>query len=239
MCWKGVEGYEKLSAGYEDNHAESLVLSRHKESKNTLFATLHLRNVLDTAAAHNNFFVSSGGKMEIADINDVIVNPMMAFLDIGGMAVYDVLRISGGIDEALPIRSAKKHGMDIKARKYIARLAKSALEARLSKGIAVHWALTGTRAKKIMFGDGSVAMSVNKVDPSVAEYILQNFDLAVPIPIDMQPGKSELEVLPSRKLESEKDVHTMMQDMVEVVNDFSDKPICYGLPVGAELAENV
>ncbi|HET7827742.1 MAG TPA: hypothetical protein VFK97_02660 [Candidatus Saccharimonadales bacterium] len=232
----GEEAYDRLSAGFIEHRAEALVMDRHKRGKNTLFATLHLTNVLDTALTHNNFFVTSGGKKEIADINDVLVNPMMAYLDIGGFPVYEALAFSGGIDEALPYRAAKAHGMSKQAREFIGRRASSSLEARLGTGVAIHWSMPGTRGKKVILADGSETLIVNRVETAIAEYVISRLGEVVPVPMNMHPGSAEVEVLTPRKIETVQDVHKVMEEMVEVISDLSDERFYYGLPPGARLA---
>ena len=231
----GEISQRKLVAGLEEYEIVSSVIDRHKKHKNSLISTLHLRDTLDTASTHNGLFVASGGSPELAEINDVIANPMMAYLDIGGMAVYRALTTSGGINEALPYRAARDYGMDKEARQYLAKLMKDSLEVRLREGVALHWSLPGTRGVKISMFDGRPAMSVKIVDKAVAEYAVGQLDWALPVPIDFKFGNSKLEVLPPRPLESVDDVHKMMQEMVEVASELSGEEIYYGMPKDAEL----
>jgi hypothetical protein len=229
----GEAAYEKLCSGLTEFDVVQTALKRHKQQKNTIVSTLHLRNVLDTPTTHNALFVASGGDSELADINDIIANPMLAYTNIGGIAVFRVLSASGGIDLALPYRGAKKYGMIKPARQYLARRMREGLDARLEQGVVIHWALTQSRGIPIVTESGSHALAINRVEKAVAEYAVEQSFLAIPVPIDLQVGESHLEVLEPRLIEKVSDVHEMTEEMVETAMRLSGTEIYYGMPKGA------
>src|SRR4051812_25025326 len=57
----GELAHDKLCAGFINYDVIDTVFDRHKRHQNTIITTLHLRNVLDTAATHNGIFVASDG----------------------------------------------------------------------------------------------------------------------------------------------------------------------------------
>lgn len=233
----GSEAYQKLCDGIREYDVLKTAIKRHKRAQNTLIGTLHLLDVYDTATTHNAIYVSSDADPEILEINDLVASPMLAYTDIGGMAVFRVLTASGSIDLALPMRGAKKHGMSRKARMYLARRTSEALDARLDTGIIINWALTGKRGVPIITKAGREAISVTPVEGAVAEYAIGKNLLAVPVPIDLEAGNSRLEVLEPRPLEKVSDIHDMTEEMVETAVRLSGKEIYYGLPEGAQLVE--
>lgn len=233
----GETAYEKLCTGFTEYDVIKTSIKRHQQNKNTLVSTLHLRNVLDTPSTHNTLFGASGGDPEFAKINDIIANPMLAYTNIGDLAVFRVLSASGGINLALPYRSAKKYGMIKPARQYLARRMREGLDARLELGVVLHWALTGTRGVPILTKDGSQALVVNRVEQAIAEYAVEQSFLAIPVPMDLRPGDSRVEILEPRSLESVNDVHEMTEEMVEAASRLADLKIYYGMPEGATLLE--
>jgi hypothetical protein len=235
----GETAYEKLCTGFTEFDVVKTAMERHKQQKNTIISTLHLRNVIDTPATHNALFVASGGDPELAAINDIIANPMLAYTNIGELAVFRVLSASGGIDLALPYRGAKKYGMIKPARQYLARRMREGLDTRLEQGVVIHWALTQTRGVPIITKEGAPALAVSPVEQALAEYAVEQSFLGVPVPIDLQVGDSHLEVLEPRPLESVTDVHKMTEEMVEVASRLSGTEIYYGMPEGAIEAKKV
>ena len=231
----GKAAYDKLGAGYDENNVLAIVQKRHEQGKSTLIPTLHLRNVLDTAMTHNRLFVSSGGDPEIAAINDIIANPMMSRLTIGGFAVIKSLITSGNVDMALPVEAALRHGMSEEDAQILERLYGSALKKRLMGGVAVHWSLTGTRGVQIITQDGEEAMSVNRVHDGIANIVRKRAALAIPVPMDVHFGDCKVEVLRPRPLNDIGDVHKMMEEMAEVASNLASETIYYGLPEGAEV----
>jgi hypothetical protein len=229
----GEVAYDKLSASLRDYEVVESVMERHERGQSSLISTLHLKNVLDTASTHNSLFIASGGDPEFAEINDIIANPMMGRLNIGGMAVFKALSVSGHIDLALPYRAAKEYGMDKEARMYVGKRMRDALEERLQQGVAVHWSLPGTRGKQAILVDENEVTVVKRVEDKVANIVIERTPWAVPVPMIVHPGNAELEVLEPRAIESISDVHGMMQEMVDVAAKLSGEQIYYGLPEGA------
>jgi hypothetical protein len=237
----GEPAYQKLGDGFDDKHVLELVHHWHAQGKNTVIPTLHLKDVLDTALTHNRLFTLSGGDPEVAEINDVILNPMISHLDIAGEAVMKVLTASGNAVPGLPVEGAITNGMTAEDAQYLERFYGSALSKRLGndrrpgQGTAIHWSLTGTRGVDIVTVDGEKAMSVNRVKSGVADILVKRTVVAVPVPMDVRVGDCKAEVLEPRSLETIEDVHMMMEEMVEAVSDFSGQKIYYGVPEGAEV----
>lgn len=226
----GDEAFDKLSDAFKRYRVVETGLARHapgqsEPPKSTLITTLHLKNVLDTPITHNNLFVTSGGSPEIAEINDIIANPMMSRLALGGIAVYQILAASGGIDEALPTEGAAKYGMRPEDISFLEKIETRALKARLQEGVIFHWSLPGTRAKKI-----GNRVHVKRVPDGIANIVRKRLDLAVPVPMDVRFGDTKLEVLEPRTIRTSNDVHVMMEDMVEVASELTGVKVIYGLP---------
>jgi hypothetical protein len=237
----GEAAYQKFADGYDNHHVLEIVRSRHGQGKNTLIPTLHLKDVLDTAMSHNRLFTMTGGGPSIAEINDVIANPMMTRITIADESAIKVLAASGNVDNGLPIDGALEHGMLREDAEYLERLYGSSLGRRLGNknrtgaGIAVHWALTGTRASEIISADGDKAMSIVRVQDGVAKIVVSRAALAVPVPMDVRLFDCRVEVLKPRELETENDVHKMMEEMAEVASELAGKKIFYGMPKGFTL----
>jgi hypothetical protein len=229
----GEEGFAKLFAGLTEQRVVEQALDRHKEGESTLVAGLHLRDVMDVPMSHNNLFLASGGDPEIAAINDLIANPMLSHISIGEDSVFKYLTASGGVDLALPADAAAEYGMSLEDIEKLERTYGRALNRRLKTGVVVHWALSGTRGKKIITRSGDMAICVRRVEDGIANIVRKKLSLAVPVPMDVQFGNVQVEVLEPRRLDSVDDVHYMMQEMVDVAKELSGEEIYYGLPEGS------
>jgi hypothetical protein len=234
----GKASYDELSVGLQDVRAIETAKERASKGLNTLVATLHINNVFDTAMTHNNMFVTAGGdensgNKELAAINDLVLNPMLGRLNVGTMAVYDALVLSGGLDLLLPIQAARDRGMNRRTISYLGRRMIGAFNARLDEGVVCHWALSGTRGKSIQLKNSDEATMVESVSKNVADLVVERINHVIPVPMVMELGKTAVEVLEPRTVRKVKDVHNLMGEMVETASAISGRKIVYGLPRGA------
>jgi hypothetical protein len=235
----GIEAYERLRAGITEFEIVKTANKRHRSNQSTLIPSLHLQAVYDTPTTHNAIYVSSEGDLEVADINDVVASPMLAYTNLGGLPSFRVMSTSGGIDLALPVRGAKKYGMSKEARRYLTKRMTDNLDDRLDYGIMLHWALSQSRAMRIVTAAGREALSIHTVQKSLAEYLVQRKLLAVPMPINIKEiGNAQVDVLEPRVLESVKDIHDMGEEMAEAASRISGTEIYYGMPPGASELSN-
>lgn len=239
----GEAAYRKLADGYDDYNVLGIVRDNHENRRNTLITTLHLKYILDTAMTHNRLFTLSGNDSELAMINDVIINPMVMRLDILETPVIEVLSYSGNIDVALRGEGASKHGMldaDVRfwERYYGNTLGKRLGSRRLpGEGLAVHWSLLGTRSFNFLGSDGEVGKAIEKVEDGIANIAVKRMACVIPVPMDVEIGNCEVEVLKPRRLESVGDVHRTMEEMLEVASEMTGQKIHYGLPKGSQRQE--
>jgi hypothetical protein len=229
-----MSAYERLGAGITEFDIVRTALKRHKSGESTLIPSLHLQYVYDTPTTHNSVYVSSEGDPDIADINDVVASPMLAYTNLGGLPSFRVMSTSGGINLALPLRGAKKYGMSKEARKYLTERMTDNLDARLDYGIMLHWALSQSRALRIITAAGHEALSIHTVQKSLAEYLAQRKLLAIPMPINIEEiGNAQVSVLEPRMLDTVNDIHEMGEEMADSASRISGKEIYYGIPQGA------
>lgn len=228
----GAAGYEKLSTGFERYHIIDEGLKAHRRGESILITTLHLHNVLDTAITHNNLFVTAGGDPRVAEINDIVANPMMSRLAIGELAVYRVLSAAGGIDNALP-PAAADYGMNKDDIRTLERIYAPALKQRLERGAIFHWSLPGTRGITETASDGSSTTYIKPPHEGIIKIAQKRFKLAIPVAMIVKFGDVDLEMLAPRRLESADDVHGMMREMTAVAQELSGDTVIYGRPVKA------
>src|SRR5581483_11476164 len=98
----------------------------------------------------------------------------------------------------------------------------------------LNWALSQSRAMRIVTAAGHEALSVNMVQKSLGEYLAQRKLWAVPVSINFEGvGEAQLEVLEPRMLESVQDIQNMGEEMTETASRISGQEIYYGMPEGA------
>lgn len=224
------ESYGRLVADFKRIGAVELVRQNATANKqaSTLFATLHLKDALDTAITHNGLFAASEDP-RFADMNVVLANYIMSVMTVGGVAVDRVLTLSGIEIRALPADALSY--IDRQDFEFINQIALPALNKALKQGVAIHQAPSGTRAKPAeVIADGTPALSVSRVSDSTAYTIVNKSPTAIGIPMQVKVGSSTAVVMEPRRLKSEKEVHDLMHEMVEEVNLFSDQLVVYGLP---------
>lgn len=230
----GEAGYLKLSDGFEHYELIKESTKRRQAGKSTLVTTPHLRNVLDTAITHNNFFVTSGGDPEVGLNNDIVVSPMLTRINILGAAVMKVLSASGPVDLALPREAAIEHGMAETDAASLDWMYSRALARRIKEGVVLHWALPKSRAKKIVTASGELALSTDRVEDSVADYVARKKFLVFPVSMDVpKAGEGSVDFLEPREISSSKAVHDMMEELVDKTQEVAGEQIYYGTPPGA------
>lgn len=229
----GLNGYSRLVSDFQKAKIVETVVDNSTRNISTLIATLHLNDTLDTAITHNALFVASGNP-EFAKINVVLANYIMSRMAIGGIAVDEVLSYSGRQIRALPEAAAEFIEPEI--RKFMGSIAIPRFTKVLREGVALHRAPSGTRGKRIILSDGSPALMVPRVDDNAAQTIRKRTPIAVGVPMNVEVGNSSAHVLSPRKIESDQDLHFLMEEMVDAANDLFDEQVVYGLPKGAQLA---
>lgn len=205
---------------------------RHIDKKSTLISTLHLTSVLDAAASHNQLFVASESE-DFADYNILIANPMLAWTSIKGIKTMLALRKAGRIVRGIPVDGANKYGFSRELVNYVDRLAAPVMVDVFNQGNVIHRAPSGTRAKKIILSSGEIAFCVPRLDDGQAKTIRKRTNVAVGIPMDVQGGNTVAAVLSPREINTDKDVHTHMEEMVDTMNGLGDYNVFYGMPEGA------
>lgn len=236
----GSEVYEKLIADLQAIRASDLVRERAERNKSTLFATLHLRGTLDTAITHNALFVASEDN-DFASKNLVLANFIMSRMKIVivsptgesmSVPVDDVLTLSGLEIRAIPPEGAADHGLDQRVVSFVGRLAMPTLAELLRQGVAFHRALTGTRGKRMVY-EGEEIMVVPRVKDSDCKTSKNKTPTAIGVPMDTEPGNCKARVFEPRELETDDDVHRLMEDMVVEARKMTGEEIFYGMPEGA------
>lgn len=240
MLGMGRNAFEKLRGAFEEiDILRSAVKTRGAKNQGILIPTLHKNGTFDTAMTHNLLFVASDGKPEFAAINEVVVNPMMGFLDIGGRAVYWTLRQSGAVVITLNSEAAIAHGMTPEDTRALSEIYTPPFRKCLEQSPIVNWSLPGTRGVKVITKGGEHATSISRVPDGIANIARKRFRWAIPVPMEVELGNCRLEVLEPRELNSVDDVHAMYDEMVEVANGFSEEEIYYGMPEGSIKLEEV
>jgi hypothetical protein len=209
-----------------------LTKKRIAERKSVLFSNLHLTSVLDAAASHNQLFVATEDE-EFANHNVLVANPMLAWTAIKGIESMLALRKAGRIVRGIPIDGAKRHGLSLELVEYVDRLAAPAMIDVFEGGNAIHRAPSGTRALKILLADGTHALSVPRLETIQARTIRKRTNIVVGMPMDVKGENSVAVVLKPREILKDADVHTHMEEMVEIINDLVDYKVVYGMPEGA------
>lgn len=233
MAGLGPETYQKLITGLRDIGAISLLERNLAEDKSTLFATAHLRDTLDTAISHNALFVAVG-RPEFAKRNIIIANSMMKFLNIGGVAVPEVLSYSGRVIFGSPTKGSQDKSVPAEVAAAINRLASPEITLALSEGAAIHRAMTGTRAKDIVCPDGRPAKMVPRIEDDSTRSVVKRMPDAIGIAMDTAEfGLGKAALVGPVRIESREQVHDFMQDLVEANAAISGEQVFYGLPAGA------
>jgi len=238
MLAMGEVGYKALSDGFNQYSVAERGLYEARNGRSTLISTLHLRNVLDTPITHQNLLDGMDFGEELAQFNDVLASPMLSRIDIFGFESMKVMAGNGSVDIALPKEGARKYGMLAEDISLLDRFYSANLNKRLRQGVVVHWSLPTTRGLKIITEQRQHARAVNRVADEIANIIRAKGMLAVPVPMFVEPGNTNSEVLPPRKIKSVDDVHRMMTEMTEVATDLAGMPVYYGVPEGAQIVKS-
>ncbi len=226
----GEANYNQLIRDLQQAKVVEGIINNRGQGESTLIATLHLQDTLDTAITHNSLFVASDDP-EFAEINVILANFIMSRMALGGVAVDEVLTLSGKEVRALP--AAAVEYIEPETIRFITRLAIPAITDLLNEGIALHRAPTGTRATKRNLKDGTPVKIVPVIDEGTARTLRRRTPTVVGIPMNVEFGNTKAEVLAPRKIETEKDLHRLMTEMVEIAKDLSGEQVFYGLPKGA------
>lgn len=231
----GQENYDQLVSDFQSNGIVDTVINNAKKNQSTLIASLHLPNTLDTPLTHNALFVSSGDP-EFAEINVLLSNFIMSRMSLGGIAVEQIMASSGRRIRALP--EAAKLYIAPRTVEYMGRLAIPVLTRTLRQGVALHRALTGTRSKPIILRDGTPAQMIPRIEDSVAKTTVKRTPTIVGVPMEMRFGSTHAHVLPPKRVGKVEEVHRLMHDMVEAVNESATQPVVYGMPPRAQLKDS-
>lgn len=229
----GAETYRKLIDDMRELGALSLLERNLDIGKSTLFATAHLRDTLDTAISHNTLFVAVGDP-DFAERNIIIANTMMKFLNIGGVAVSEVLSYSGRVIYGSPPDGGQGSGLPSEVASAINRLASPEITLALSEGAAIHRAMTGTRAKDIVLADGRPAKMVPRVPEDSTRSVVKRMPDAVGLAMDTARfGQGKAALVGPVRISSRQQVHGFMQELVDANAAISGEAVFYGLPDGA------
>ena len=235
----GAAAYQQLLDGYRKLGVVEGIRAKAADGISTLVATAHLKDVLDTAIVHNALFVASGDE-GFAAKNIIIANPMMKRLGINidgeVFAVTDVLRFAGPIIFALP-NAALNYGVSRETLSQYGRAFAPVFKEAGKQGSAVHWALSGTRAKNIHYQDGSLGKMLPLVDEGVANIVRRRTPNALGVVIDLNQDDPPSRVLPARELQTAGDVHRLMAEIAQATSEITCANVPYGLPAGAEIID--
>ncbi len=206
-----------------------LAKRRIRQKKSTLVSSLHLTSVLDAAASHNQLFVASEDE-EFANHNVLIANPMLAWTAIKGVNTMVALSKAGRVVRGIPLDGAEKYGLSDELVGYVDRLAAPVMVDTFNQGNVIHRAPSGTRGKKIMLADGTTAIYVPRLEDIQARTIRKRTNVVIGIPMDVQGENTVGAVLKPREIETDADVHTHMEEMVDTINGLGDYRVFYGMP---------
>lgn len=238
-CFLGQEAfsakaYEKLVSELQELVGE--IKSRAIGGHSTLVATAHLRNTFDTALSHNALFVASEDE-SFANTNLIVANKLMTRMAIGGVAVTEILRVSGHVLLGIPRTGAQKYGLDKATITKANQMLNPYLTDLMGQGAAFHRALSDTRAKDIIMADGEPAKMLPTVSRGMARMTCRSTPHAVAVGMDVTLGDSKAKVLEPRYLEADNDVHLLMHDLADAEAELADEIVVYGLPEGAKVVE--
>lgn len=237
-------GFAGMGATYQEMVTQAqqlgivdLAKKRIAGSQSTLVATLHLHNVIDAAASHNIMFAASEDP-DFAQRNVLLANPMLAWTTIKGVETMLALRKSGRIVRGIPLDGAAKHGLSNELVDFVDRRAAPVIRQVLEEGNVFHRAPSGTRGKKIVLADGTLAYSVRELTPPETRTIRKRTNCAVGMPMDVKENSSVGTVMPPVNIETDEDVHKFMAKMTQALNDLVQETVVYGMPPGAVYLDN-
>lgn len=233
----GIEAYGALVKAFQQNGLIDELRARAESHQSSLIASLHLDTPLDAAITHNGLFVASNDP-EFAELNVVVDNQLMSFMNIFGVSVPEVLLKSGHRVSGIPYDGAIEHGMDSDILEYVNRRAALQLRALLRSGTVVHRALSGTRSKLIEFKDGSRARMVPRVTKQDTQTTKNKTPYVVGAPMLVRHGDTAVKILEPRVIEAEEEVHQLMEEMTDTTSDMTGERIVYGLPEGAVIVKD-
>lgn len=228
--------YERLVNGYRNGRALSTILTRLHAGQNTLVVTGHVTDTLDTAISHSTLTaaVAPEERESFARRNVVIANHIMKFMAIGGYPVTEILSWSGTVLMGMPPLGARHHDVSRDVVRADVQHVEPVFDSMLDEGVVMHRSLTGTRAKDIVLADGRPAKYLPLLDKRIHKTILERSNCAVPVPMIVKYGNTRGDVYDPRNLYTPEDIEYLMKKLVEELCDYSDVPIFYGKPEGAE-----
>lgn len=235
----GFDSYKKLNDDFQKIDIVGVATENARASRptSTLVATLHTKDTLDTAMTHNAAFSVSNGDPGFAEMNVVLANFIMSAMTIGGYAVDRVLTKSGREIRVLPDKALKyisQEDFD-----FINRLALPAFNRLLKQGVLLHQAPSAQRALKAeKVATGEKVLVVPTVQDGTVHTIIKKSPNVIGVPMDVKPGDTKATVLEPRRITNGKELHSLMNEMVEEVNVFSDKLVVYGTRKGIRVLEN-
>ncbi|MBX4188786.1 hypothetical protein KW792_01670 [Candidatus Saccharibacteria bacterium] len=206
------------------------------ESKNTLIATAHFKNILDTPASHNALFVASEDEA-FADRNVIVANHMVKWLQVNGVPVVDILRTSGHVVFGSPYEGSLAHKIDSEVIQAGNRALQPVFKGMLERGMVFHMALTETRAKKIIMNDGKAALMIPRIQDSLANMVKKRMSLAAALTMDIGENNKQAELTDFIYVNDVRDIHHMMMGSANKLCVMSGEQVVYGMPDGASLVE--
>jgi len=226
------ETYQKMVSQAQELGVVDLAKKRMASGQSTLVATLHLHNVIDAAASHNIMFVASEDP-DFAQHNVLLANPMLAWTSIKGVETMQALRKSGRIVRGIPLDGAAKHGLSNELVDFVDRRAAPVIRQVLEEGNVFHRAPSGTRGKKIILADGTLAYSIRELNRGEVMTIRKRTNCAVGMPMNVNEEDSVGVVMPPVNIETDEDVHKFMVVMTQTLNELVEENLVYGMPEGA------
>lgn len=233
----GAKNYDQLVKDLRSVGATSLVKANLLKDRSTLFGTAHLRDTFDTALTHN-VLLGAMDNEGFADQNVVIANTMMKFLNIGGVAVPEVLTLSGRVIFGVPVSGGRANGVPTEVTSAINRLASPKIKEALADGVALHRAMTGTRAKDIILPNGQLAKMIPLVPAEAIKSVVKRMPDAVGIAMDTgEFGNAKAFAMEPQVITAKEQVHEFMEDIAYHNSQLANELVFYGLPEGAQILE--
>ncbi|MBX4197331.1 hypothetical protein KW801_02105, partial [Candidatus Saccharibacteria bacterium] len=155
--------------------------------KSALMASLHFRNIIDTPLGHNASLIASEDE-RFADMNVMLANHMVKRLQIGGIAVAEIIQMSGVTIYGHPLNGALKYGMNPDITQSGNRALAPIFRYLLESGVLLHTAPSETRAKNIILKDGRKAKMIPLTKDSFAGAVKKRMPLAAALAMDIKPG---------------------------------------------------